>query len=257
VACGEDGTWYLRQADWQGFDQFHFKIADRGAYIVEPKTPLAGKPWIWRARFPGYHAEMDIALVDQGFHIAYVDVAGLFGCPKAMEIGDAFYKFAVEERGLAKQPALEGVSRGGLFVYNWAARHPDRVSCIYCDVPVCDFKSWPGGKGRGLGSAPTWKQCLSVYGLDEDQALEYEKNPIDHAEVLAAAKIPLLHVVTENDRVVPPTENSYVLKKRLADVGHTLEVISVAEGTAKSCGHHFTHNEQQRVINFIKKHGAK
>ena len=62
---------------------------------------------------------------------------------------DAFYDELTKRRGLAKKTVLEGFSRGGLFAYNWAAAHPDRVACIYADSPVCDFKSWPGGKGKG------------------------------------------------------------------------------------------------------------
>ena len=61
------------------------------------------------------------------------------------------YEYVTTRLGLAYRPALEGVSRGGLFVYNWAVKNADKVACIYCDTPVCDFKSWPGGKGIGLG----------------------------------------------------------------------------------------------------------
>ena len=100
-----------------------------------------------------------------------------------------------EQHGLAKQPALEGMSRGGLIIYNWAAANPDKVACIYGDAPVCDFKSWAGGKGRGKGGAGAWQQCLTAYGLSEDDALEYKHNPIDNLKPLAHAGVPLLHFV--------------------------------------------------------------
>ena len=225
----DETPWFTRQSKWHGFDQFHFQVADRPAYLVVPEKPAEGSPWIWRARFPGYHAEIDIALVRKGFHIGYVDVAGMFGNPRAVAIGDQFYEFITTKRGLAKQVALEGVSRGGLLVYNWAVKNPDKVACIYCDTPVCDIKSWPGGKGTGIGSPPTWKQCLKAYGFDEDQAKAFNGNPIDHAKVIADAGIPILHIVSENDRIVPPKENTYVLKSRLAKHGHEMEVISVPE----------------------------
>ena len=246
--------WSERKTEWKGYDQLHFKIVGRPAFVTVPKTMAPGKPWIWRARFPGYHAEMDASLVKLGFHVAYVDVAGMFGSPKAIAIGDALYEFATQQLGLAKKPALEGVSRGGLLVYNWAAKRPDKVACIYCDTPVCDFKSWPGGRGQGLGSANAWKQCLKAYGFSEQQALAYTANPVDKVATIAKAKIPLLHIVSENDQVVPPAENTYLLQKRLEKVGHTLEVISVASGTKKSNGHHFTHPDPDRVVEFIAKH---
>ncbi|WP_145348349.1 alpha/beta hydrolase family protein [Rosistilla ulvae] len=245
-----------RKTQWNGYDQLHFQVAERNAYVVVPKQAAPGNPWVWRARFPGYHAEADIQLVANGFHIGYVDVAGMFGSPKAIEIGNQFYRQMTEKRGLAKRVALEAVSRGGLFAYNWAVVNLDHVACIYCDTPVCDFKSWPGGMGEGVGSAATWQSCLAQYGFDEKQAAAFKGNPIDHAEKIAAAKIPLLHIVSENDRVVPPKENTYLLRERLRAVGHDMEVISVPMGTEKSSGHHFPHPAVDQVVAFIQQHAA-
>lgn len=253
---GQEPTWFARQSEWNGYAQFHFTVADRPAYIVAPQKAAAGNPWIWRARFPGFHAEMDVELLGQGFHVAYVDVAGLFGSPQAVRIGDAFYEYLTTERGFAKKPALEGVSRGGLFVYNWAARHPDKVACIYCDTPVCDIKSWPGGKGQGVGAPREWEACKTAYGLTEEEALAFANNPLDAAQTLADAAIPLLTIVSENDEVVPPSENTYLLQERLAKLGHPLEVISVAAGTEESHGHHFAHPDPQRVVKFLARHAS-
>ena len=257
LVSAEDARWFTKQTQWHGHDQFHFKVAERNAYVVVPEQAAPGNPWVWRARFPGYHAEMDLKLVERGYHIGYVDVAGLFGSPKAIKIGNAFYELMTTQRQLSARPALEGVSRGGLFVYNWAAANLDKVACIYCDTPVCDFKSWPGGHGSGLGSNPTWEQCLKAFGLNEESAKTYAGNPIDHAEKLADAGIPLLHIVSENDRVVPPSENTYVLRNRLAKLGYPLEVISVEQGTEKSNGHHFEHPAIEQVVDFIDTHSGR
>ena len=256
VSADDSVKLFDRESQWNGFVRKHFSVAGRQAYIVAPKKAAHGKPWIWRARFPGYHAEMDIELVRMGFHMGYVDVGGMFGSPKAMRIGSAFYEVCTGRLGLAKKPVLEGVSRGGLFVYNWAVKHPDKVSCIYCDTPVLDFKSWPAGFGKGVGSAGTWKQCLVEYGLTDAQAREYKGIPVESAAAIAKAKIPILHIVSENDRVVPPAENTYLFKQRLEAAGHTMAVISVAKGTDKSKGHHFTHPEPKRVVEFIARHAS-
>lgn len=253
-AAAEDESWPGRRATWNGYDQFHFSVADRKCYVVVPKQAAPGNPWVWRARFPQYHAEMDVTLVGKGYHLAYIDVAGLFGSPQAVRIGDQFYECLTKRHGLAAKPALEGVSRGGLFVYNWAAKNPDKVACIYADTPVCDFKSWPGGKGKGLGSPGAWAACLKAYNMTENEAIEYGKNPVDNLSPLASAKIPILHIVSETDRVVPPPENTYLLKERLEKLGGTIEIISVPEGTEKSNGHHFEHPEPQRVVDFIVLH---
>ncbi len=245
-----------RADTWRGYPRVHFKVAGQPAYVVKPKAEANGRPWVWRARFPDYHAEMDVALLGKGFHIAYVNVAGLFGSPKAMARGDALYKFLTEKHGFAKKPALEGVSRGGLFVYNWAARHPDKIACIYADTPVLDFKSWPGGKGNGRGHGPSWRQCIKAYGLTEDEAINYKYNPIDNLKPIADARVPLMHVVSENDVIVPPKENTHILVERYRKLGGKIEIITVQEGTAKSGGHHFTHPQPKRVVDFIVKHAS-
>ena len=241
-----------RKSEWHGHPRLHFAVRDRQAYVVVPKQPLPGNPWIWRARFPGYHDAMDRELVAAGYHLGYVDVADLFGSAKAIGYGAAFYEYVVEH-GLSKTPVMEGVSRGGLFVYNWAAKFPDRVAGIYCDTPVCDFKSWPGGRGKGRGSNAAWSACCRAYGLTEPEALRYPGNPVDVDQVTAIAKarIPILHIVSENDNVVPPAENTYLLQRKLRERGHSMEIISVPRGTQKSHGHHFEHPEPKRVVDFV------
>ncbi|QDS92086.1 Alpha/beta hydrolase family protein [Roseimaritima multifibrata] len=247
--------WKGTESKWEGFKRFDFQVDQHKAYVVAPETVAPGAPWVWRARFPGFHAEADKILLDRGFHVAHIDTANQLGSPRAMKTWDAFYQ-AMVSQGLAKQVALEGVSRGGLFVYAFAAQWPDRVACIYCDTPVCDMKSWPGGKGKGVGSASTWKTCLAEYGFSEAEALAYQGNPIDRLETIAAAKIPILHIVSLTDRVVPPEENTFILADRYRKLGGQMDIIEVAEGTEKSQGHHFTHPDPVRVADFIEAHAT-
>ena len=128
--------------------------------------------------------------------------------PAALKHFDAFYA-AITAQGLAPRGTLIGISRGGLYAYNWASQNPDKVVCIYGDAPVCDFKSWPGGKGKGKGSARDWQALLKCYGFrDEAEALAWPKNPIDSLAPLAKARIPLIHVVGDVDDTVPVAENT-------------------------------------------------
>ncbi len=158
-----------------------------------------------------------------------------------------------KQHGLAKQVALEAVSRGGLFAYRWAAQHPERVVCIYADVPVCDFKSWPLGQGGGVGDKKTWQNLLKEYGFTEEQALAFRKNPIDILNPIAKAKIPLMSIVALNDKVVPPKENTFVLAERYRKLGGHIEIIEVKEGP-RANGHHFDHPDPRKVADFIQKH---
>ena len=125
--------------------------------MVEPNQALPGKPWSWCLEFPDAFTERCAApaLLGKGFHHAHIAVGNTFGCPTAVQQFNAFYE-ALTARGLARRPVLIGLSRGGLYAYRWAAENPDKVSVIYGDAPVCDFKSWPGGKGKGKGSPGDW-----------------------------------------------------------------------------------------------------
>jgi len=243
------------QSQWLGFDREDFTLDGRKCYVVKPSELAPGRPWVWRARFPNYHPEIDLILLERGFHIDHIDTGGMLGCDTAMDHWDGFYAHLTGPKyGLAKKVALEGVSRGGLFVYRWAARNPQKVTCIYADTPVCDFKSWPLGQGKGIGDPGTWQTLLKMYDLTETQALAYKENPIDVLEPIAKAGVPILHIVSDTDKVVPPAENTDVLRKRYEELGGSMRVMRVAEGTAESKGHHFTHPDPQLPVDFIVKH---
>ncbi len=248
--------WNGTTSSWKGYQRFDFKVDGRACYVVVPKKPAPEGLWVWRARFPGYHSEADVLLLDRGLHVAYMNTDGMLGSPRAMKHWDEFYKAMTQQHGLAKKVALEAVSRGGLFAYRWAARHPDRVACIYADVPVCDFKSWPLGQGSGIGDKNTWQYLLKQYGFTEAQALAYRENPIDVLAPIAKSKISLLHIVTLNDRIVPPKENTFILAARYRELGGNIEIIEIEEGPRVN-GHHFDHPNPKRVADFIQKHARQ
>jgi lysophospholipase L1-like esterase len=235
---------------WHDYDKYDFSIDGRNCCVVSPKTPAPGKPWIWRARFFGHEPQTDLALLDRGFHLAYIDVADLFGSPQAVKHWNAFYYYLTKKHALSPKPALEGMSRGGLIVYNWAGANPDKVACIYADAPVCDFKSWPAGQGKFDGHQPSWQACLEAYGLTHEQALEYKHNPIDNLEPLAQAVVPLLHVCGAADNVVPPDENTKILQHRYEKLGGNIKVIS-----KDGVGHHpHSLKDPKPIVEFILAH---
>ncbi len=239
-----------KRSDWHGYTRYDFSCDGRPCCVVTPAQPRDGHPWIWRARFFGHEAQTDLALLSRGFHLAYIDVADLYGSPKAVGHWEKFYTLLTTRYGFAKKVALEGMSRGGLIVFNWAIQHPESVACIYADAPVCDFKSWPGGKGQGQGSKEDWQKCLKAYDLSETEALAYTGNPIDRLAPLAEKKVPLLHVCGTADKVVPIAENTALLEERYIALGGPIEVIH-----KKDVGHH-PHSLQDPfpIVDFILKH---
>jgi pimeloyl-ACP methyl ester carboxylesterase len=225
-----------KKSQWSGFDQYSLPCDGKSATIVVPKEPAPGKPWLWRGEFFGAFPSVDLALLAKGWHVVYLNgCSNTFGSPDSMEHWAALYKTLTTEYGFSKKPVMYGMSRGGLYVYNWAAAHPDSVGMIYGDAPVCDIHSWPGGKGKGKGSAGDWKAFMQVFHLKtEQEAIEWKQyNPIDILAPIAKAKIPIIHVVGDADDVVPMDENTTVIKTRYEKLGGHVELI-VKHGV----GHH-------------------
>ena len=248
--AGEAAAWPGTKSQWNGYDRYDFVVDGRKCFVVVPKTAAPQKPWIWRTEFFGHEPQADLALLAKGFHAVYMDVQNMYGAPVAIRHMDAFYDELTGQHGLAKKTVLEGFSRGGLFAFNWAAAHPDRVACIYADAPVCDFKSWPGGKGRGDGSRGDWQNLLKVYGLTEAEAMAYRHNPIDNLAPLAKAGVPLLHVVGDADETVPLEENTAVVEQRYKQLGGQITVI-----VKKGVGHHpHSLKDPAPIVDFILKH---
>ena len=238
---------------WHNFDRYDFKLGDADCRVVTPNTAAPGKPWVWRARFWGHEPQADLALLAKGWHVVYCEVGALFGSPAAVERWDRFYDFLTTQHGFATKAALEGMSRGGLIIYNWAASNPGKVAAIYGDAPVCDFKSWPAGRGVGKGSLGTWKQCLAAYGFTEAEAVAYKGNPIDRLAPLAKAGIPILHVVGDADKVVPITENSDIIEQRYKALGGKIHVIH-----KPGVGHHpHSLKDPEPIVEFFLAHAPR
>jgi hypothetical protein len=215
-----------KTGDYHGFVQHEFTVDGCRAIVVSPKQEARHRPWIWRAEFFDHRPELDLALLNKGFFLTFIEVGNTFGCPSAMKHWDAFYRELTHTYGFYKKPVLEGLSRGGLYIYNWAAANPKSVGVLYGDNPVLDFKSWPGGKGKGPGSAPDWQKLINDYGFaNEAEAMAYTKNPVDNLTAIAKAHIPIIHCAGDADEVVPYEENTVLLKERYEKLGGKIEVI--------------------------------
>jgi dienelactone hydrolase len=182
-----------------------------------------------------------------------MNVPDLFGGPTAGRYWNACYEELTTKFQFAKKVALTGLSRGGLYAYNWAEANPEKTACIYADAPVCDFKSWPGGLGKGKRSDRDWQLLLQEYGFkSDDEAKAYARNPVDNLGPLAAAKVPLLHVFGDADEVVPWEENTGLVAERYKKLGGDITLIR------KAGVHHHPHglDDSTPIIDFIWEHTA-
>lgn len=235
--------------NFHGFKGKEFKKEGLNFKIVQPKMANKKHSWVLRARFWGHEPQLDQKLLELGFHVVYCDVENLYGAPIAVERWDKFHNI-MTLNGLNEKVVLEGMSRGGLIVYNWANKNSKKVSAIYADAPVMDLKSWPMGEGEYKGSNVDIKQMLEAYKMSsKNEMLLYKNNPIDHAKNIAKSKIPIIHVVGAVDDVVPVKENTEIFAKRLRDSGSEMKII-----VKNNVGHHpHSLSAPEQILRFILK----
>ena len=235
------------EANFYGFSLTQFQFNGVDCKLARPKKVAKGMPWVWRARFWGHEPQTDIALLERGFHIAYCDVSDLFGNQEAVERWNGFYNLMLRN-GLSKKVALEGMSRGGLIIYNWAEQNPDKVACVYADAPVLDGKSWPGGVGNGKGSPEDWEHFKKSYDLKSDAEIKaFQGNPIHKMKSIAKGGYPMLHVCGETDEVVPIAENTVLFEKGVRKYGGQIETVYKPDN-----GHHpHSLKNPKLIVDFI------
>lgn len=242
-----------KRSVWFGFDRYDFEVGGKPVLVVAPKAEAPGRPWVWHGEFFGHKPNPDLALLGRGFHVVYLGVLDLLGAPEAVKHWDTLYAELTGKFGFAKKVALVGLSRGGLYCYNWAAANPDKVACLYGDAPVCDFRSWPGAFGKGRRSERDWQLVLERYGFkSDDEARLYARNPVDNLAPLAAATVPLLHVFGDADEVVPWDENTGVVAERYKQLGGSITLIR------KPGVKHHPHglDDSTPIVDFLWKHTA-
>lgn len=203
----------------------HFEVDGRKAFVIMPAKVDRERPIRWvgytpcllASNLPGGGEDwMFERFLAAGIAIAGVDAGDCAGNPRSRELFTKLHEHLVKQRGFSAKPALLARSRGGLFALNWAAEHPDQVSCVAGIYPVCDLRSYPG-----LGNA------APHYGVT---AAELEKqldqhNPVDRLKGLAAAKVPLFAIHGDVDKVVPLEANSGAVEKRYRELGGTMKLI--------------------------------
>ncbi|OMF22950.1 hypothetical protein BK133_25115 [Paenibacillus sp. FSL H8-0548] len=235
---------------WQGYERADFMLQGREGFVIFPREAAPGRPWIWRAEFFNDFPSVDVALLDRGWAIAYGRFSHMYGCPGAILLMRAFQSFVTEMFGLADRTVLFGFSRGGLYSFNYAAAYPGKVRALYLDAPVLDIRSWPGGKGNGIGAVFEWEECKAIYGLSEEESANARVSPLDQIEAVAAAGIPIIIVAGDADVPVPLSENGALLAEKYRSLGGELELI-VKPGV----GHHpHSLEDPSIVVEFIMKH---
>lgn len=227
---------------YQEYEQQKFTVEGHEGILICPPMPRADKRYIWRTEFLGEFDAADRELLKRGWYLAYYRISDRFGTPESVKSMRQFQAYLEQEFSLATKAVLFGFSRGGLYAVNYAAFYPDKVAKLYLDAPVLDIFSWPGGYGRGEGSASDWEICRVLYRV-ANGARDVLENPVNHIQKLIDSRIPVLLIAGDADTIVPFRENGQLLYAEYTHAGAPIKTI-IKPGV----GHHPHSLEQPDII---------
>jgi pimeloyl-ACP methyl ester carboxylesterase len=234
---------------WSGEERL--AVGGHRAFLIPaPRPPDRGpRPWVWYAptlpNLPGGHENwLFTRLLAAGVSLAGIDVGESYGNAAGRAGFDRLHAL-LTARGYSPRPVLLGRSRGGLMLLSWAAEYPAHVAAFAGIYPVTNFASYPG-----------LERAAPAFGLTP-AALAAElprHNPVDRLAPLAAARVPLLALHGDQDRLVPLAENSALLHARYTALGGPMELL-VVPGQGHSLWAGFF--EDPRVLDFLLHHALK
>lgn len=131
----------------------------RRCVLVMPKQAAPGNPWSWQGCYWNHQPQTEIELLHRGFCIAYISASATLPPDKNWE---TWYAFLTDKYKLSPYPAFVGMSRGGIFAYQWATTHPDAVSCIYADNPAISPESLAKLDQLASRDVPLLNVCGSI-----------------------------------------------------------------------------------------------
>jgi len=233
--AGKVSTWY-------GYKRYDFTFENRKAFIVAPKNPAPGLPWLWCLQWPTAFVERTptLKLLKKGWHYVNIDVHNTLMNPEGIKVAERFYQY-LQSLSFAPQSALSGLSIGGLFSLRWAAEHPETVSCIYLDAPV----TMTYLNARSLKAFEKAYNCKGIEALCKSPL-----SPNNNCAVIAKAKIPIIAIRHGEDMTVPTKDHLDVFVKNFRDAGGSITIID-----HKFYGHH-PHGlaNPDRLAEFMLKH---
>lgn len=217
-------------SEWEGFSVLKFTFDERPAKLVCPKENANGK-WALRTEYFGAFAQVDLALLARGWHLAFIKNDNRWAQEGDLARKAAFVEFVSKEFDLEDKCTPIGLSCGGMYAVMLAARIPERIDVLYLDAPVLNLLSCPCD--MGVAQSGLFEEFHGFTGKTRSELLSYRDHPIDQLPILLAHDIPVVLVAGDSDRTVPYCENGAILAREYQDQGGRLWVC-VKEG----CDHH-------------------
>lgn len=232
---------------WYGYRRTKFDFNGRVGWVVEPSVaPLPGTPWTWTMQWAEAFVDRTGVpdLLKKGYHHVTLELFDTRMDDAGVAAAAAFQAFLVKDLHFAPQANLIGMSWGGFFSTRYAAAYPQNVRRIYYDAPLLNFQSFARANANGLGP---WKATAPKDGAWAQDP----RMPVNLAERIAKAGIPVLILYGGQDQTVLPAENCEPFAARLRAAGGKVEVEKRA-----LFGHHphgLDPDKTARIVDFFSR----
>lgn len=236
---------------WNGFRISRFTFEDREAIIVFPNQVRAGSPWALKTEYWNAFPDVEVRLLEQGFHVAYVKNKNRWFTREECDAKARFVRFVSKQYGLNAKCVPVGMSCGGGYAVKFGGMYPELIQCMYIDAPALNFCSIPGKVGVPHCETIWEEEFIHVYpGIKRYQLPGSQEHPLCFADSLVANRIPVLLVYGKEDQTVLYEENGKLLAEAYEGTG-LLTTIAV-----NSRGHH-PHGmigDNSVIVDYILKH---
>lgn len=238
----------MLESVWNGFKRIDFDFMGRKAILIFPNEENRCNKWLFKTEYFDAFPELEIELVKQGWHLAYVSNVTRWCLDEDLYIKKSFAEYLIKEYGLTQKCVPVGMSCGGMIAVKFAARYPEHIACLYLDAPVMNLLSCPCG--LGIAGDDMYQEFKDATGMTIADLINYREHPIDKISCLLENEIPVILVYGKDDIVVPYEENGKVLEQKYLEYRGTLKVIG-----KDGCGHH-PHglDDNSQIIEFIQRY---
>ncbi len=204
----------MKYSQWNGYKQIEFEFEGRSATLVFPKEANTSRNWTLKTEYKDAFPETEIALLEKGFHVAYLKNTSRLAPKEDCDAKAAFASYLYKEFNLSEKCVLIGMSCGGAHAVRFAGYYPHLVECMFIDAPVLNYCDFPGKIGREDLIKPWENEFLKTYpGMTRAKLLDFKHHPINMIDILIENKIPVIMVYGTEDKVVSYNENGALMEE--------------------------------------------
>ena len=223
----------IQHTEWNGFERLDFSFQGHDALLILPQEPRADKKWLFKTEYFGAFPAFELAMLQRGYHLAYVQNATRWATKEDTDLQAAFCRFLTDHFGLAQRCMPVGMSCGGAEAVCLAGLYPELIGAMYLDAPVLNYLSCPCAVSTGSRDEAVYEEFVRATGLTVQSLVNFREHPIDLVDRFLDKKIPVLLICGDKDTGVPFSENGSILEQKYKAAGAPIVTF-----LKKDCGHH-------------------